>query len=302
MSKNPLWFNPLTKEETCFLDIETYNPIQFALPHDIGLVLYDKKLKKIHYKKCLLSKLIFENTELEDNVYFKNKLPIYWDKMIEDQKSKTHIYELLDNVNLCLRLNDIIEDHNIKTIIGFNVAFDYTAINRLYDRVNRNITIQRKQFKLLHKSYRDIPHKVYNGFKKVNYFDIYPYLTALLEENPDLKLEFYKFCVVNHLYTDSFKCISTGEEIFYRCFVDYDTIEQHMGLDDCIDECELWKWFLQQVKKGKLKKRMTLNTKISKTCYSKYGIYSCYRVLRELERANVDIDLEELRSIVATHY
>lgn len=302
MSKNQLWFNPLKLKEPYFLDIETYNPIQSALPHDIGMILFDKKIKKPIYQKSLLSTLIFANTELEDNVYFKNKLPIYWDKMIEDKKNKTHIYELLDNIGICLKLNDIIEDHNIKTIIGFNVAFDYNSINRLYDKVNSNISLARKQYSLLGKNYKDIPHKVYNGFKKVNYFDIYPFITALLEENMDLRLEFYTFCVVNSLYTDSLKCIASGEEAFHRCFVDFDVIEQHMGLDDCYDESELWKWFVQQIKKGKLKRKTTLNTKISKSCYSKYGIYSCYRVLRELEKANVDIDLTELKSIVATHY
>lgn len=302
MSKNKLLFNPLKVNQPVFFDIETYNSINSALPHDLALIIFNKRVNKVEYKKCLLSKLIFTNSELEDTVYFKNKLPIYWNNIILDKENKTHIYELLTNLEMCLRLNDIIEEKNIKTIIGFNISFDYVSINRLYDKVNSNISLLRKQYKVLGIKYKDIPHKIYNGFKKVNYFDIYTFLTALLEENEKLRIEFYEFCVVNHFYTESLKCICSGEEYFYRCFIDFDIIEQHMGLEDCLDEGELWKWLIQQIKRGKLKRNITLNTKISKTCYYKTGVYSIYRVLRELERVNSKIDLTELRHLVETHY
>lgn len=302
MSSNKLWVNPLKIKEPVFQDNETYNPIQNALPHDLSIVKYDRKTKKITFEKCLLSTLILTKTELKDNVFFKDKLPIYFDLMHKAKQEKKHTYELLDNLSFCLQLNDIIENQEIKTIIGFNASFDYDSTNRLYDRVNDDISLLRKNHELLKISYKDIPRKIYNGYKKVNYLDMYTMLTMLVKENKAIRLELYTFCVENHLYTDTLKCIKTSEEVFHRCFVDADTIEQHMGLQDCYDECELWKWLLQQVKKGKLKSKVTLNTKVSKANYGKYGLYSSYQVLRELEKENVDIDLSELKEIVATHF
>lgn len=307
MSKqNYLCWNPLKESRPVFVDIESYNQIQYALGHDISVVIFDKKTKAPILIKCYLSKLIFENSELEHNVYFKDKLPIYWDNIEKDNKAKTNKYELLDNENICLHLNDMIDDLKIKVIIGYNICFDYDSINRLYSCVNKNIALKRKQYRNFGIKYKNIPHRIHNGFQKINVFDLYCAITLYLEDNEEDRLEYYAFCVSNHFYSDSLKCIASGEEFVTRCFIDFDIIEQHMGIEDCLDEHNLWLWYLQKIKKHKVKRIPRLNQKNSKSCYTKNGIYNCYRVLRELEKAQdkgrfTEVDLTELKSIVATH-
>ena len=153
MKKTKLNYNIVRyKSNYAVLDIESFNEIQNARPYDISITILNNKHEKLD-TYCLLLEDIIIKPEFQENCYYKDKLGFYFVEF--DKKSNKDIKFVIGNAYKILStLNDIINKYDIKLIKGYNIGFDYSAINRLYEDVNNSIRIQKKWFKVLNKDYK----------------------------------------------------------------------------------------------------------------------------------------------------
>lgn len=106
------------------LDIETANIVEEAIAYDIGFIVADKKGNIYEEYSYMVSEMFFDNKDLLDTAYYKEKLPKYW----EDYKNgKRQIASIL---TVRKQLRDIIDKYNIKEIYAYNGYFDKTGCNR----------------------------------------------------------------------------------------------------------------------------------------------------------------------------
>lgn len=277
---NKLLINVLNyKKYYAFVDIESYNDISSALPYDISI--YIMLGDTIIEKYCILYIDVFNDDDIQNKCYYKNKIPMYeYQQHLEENKDIDFIY--LSKYEMCRKLNDIINKYDIRLIIGYNIGFDYRAINRLYTNVNNTIRRNRRRHKDFKIDYRSIPSLLKNDFKKVNYFDVWYGLTELFIKNPILYLGYARYCIENDFITDSYKSISSREEIMFKYFIDQLATEWHLGFKDVIDEIQLFKHFKQMLRTRIFDKKhiLQLNSK------AKIGIYSLDYVKRLLKQYN----------------
>lgn len=284
--KNKLPINILTyKKYYAFIDIESYNDIANALPYDISIyiMLNDEVIEKY----CILYVDCFIDDDIEKNCYFRDKIPLYeYQQHLEENKDIQFIY--LSKYDMLCKINEIFTRYNIKLIIGYNVNFDYRAINRLYTNVNNTIKRKKRRFRDLNLIYKDIPPIIKNHFTPVNYFDLYYGITELFIANELMFLQYIIFTLENDLITESFKSISSKEEHIYMFYIDMTHKEWHLGFKDIIDEIQLYKHFKQLLRTRLLNKKhfLQLNTNAKKSIYNlinikrilkKYGLYDKYK-------------------------
>ena len=283
MKKTKLNYNIVRyKSNYAVLDIESFNEIQNARPYDISITILNNKHEKLD-TYCLLLEDIITKPEFQENCYYKDKLGYYFIEF--EKKSNKNIKFVIGNAyKILTTLNDIINKYDIKLIKGYNIGFDYSAINRLYEDVNNSIRLQKKWFNTLNKDYKKMPMLVHTGFKKVNCCDIMYGFTTLLQNNINYRKEYERFCIENNYLSDSGLCISSKEDTMYKFFVDSEHNEWHMGFKDVEDEIELDKVLRQKANTKGLKNAcLTLNTKVNSSVYKNYGLYTLKRVKKELE-------------------
>lgn len=289
MKKNKLQYNAIKyKDNTMVLDVETFGTTPRV--YENGGAILDKDGKLI-YLFSILNVDVLCKREFQDNVYYKDKLPIYFYYMNNNIYNVDFI--ITDTVGMCEALNDIIHRFNIKLVKGYNIDFDYKAVNRAYSdiqynrKANKNIPFNSNKVHIK-LDYNIIPKKVHNDFKKLNCFDIMQGYTLLLETNKELRLGYEKYCVDNSLYSDSLKNISSREEDVYKYFIDATHEEAHIGFLDVLDEIELDKK-LKQFMHTKQYKNTTflLNEKVNRAVYVNNGLYTLTRVKKELKDCQV---------------
>lgn len=116
------------KKYLMVLDVETTNNIMEkgapndGLVYDIGFTITDKK-GKIYVKRSFAVKEIFDWTELMSTAYYKNKLPLYYEKLKKGIMEKASIWDIRKKIKVAM------ETFNIKEIYAYNASFDYTTLN-----------------------------------------------------------------------------------------------------------------------------------------------------------------------------
>ena len=116
------------KKYVLVIDTETTNNIfekgapNDGLVYDIGFVVTDKK-GNIYCKRSYIVSEIFDWTELMNTAYYKNKLPLYYKRLANNQILKNSIWHIKKVVK------EIIEIFNIKEIYAYNASFDITTLN-----------------------------------------------------------------------------------------------------------------------------------------------------------------------------
>lgn len=281
MKNNKLQYNVIKyKGNYAILDIESFNEIDKARPYDISLAILNNKHEIIDIY-CLLNKDIMLKPELQENCFYKDKLDYYF-LDLKDNKDKIK-FIFGNGYELCNTLNNIINDYNIKLIKGYNIDFDYKAINRYYNDINNAIRLKRKWYKELGLNYKKIPNLIHNDFKKVNCFDIMLGYTTLLQNSLTHRLGYEKFCIDNDYLSESLKNISSKEDHMYRYFINATHEEKHIGYKDVLDEIELDKKLRQFVHTRELKSStLLLNTKVDRRVYFRNGLFEINRVKQEL--------------------
>lgn len=117
------------KKYMMILDVETTNnqigvkgAKNDGLVYDIGFTIADKK-GKIYAKRSFAIKEIFDWTELMNTAYYKEKIPLYIEKIKKGLMEKISIWEARKKIRTA------IEYFNIKEVYAFNASFDYTTLN-----------------------------------------------------------------------------------------------------------------------------------------------------------------------------
>lgn len=280
---NKLPINILTyKKHYAFIDIESYNDIKSALPYDISfnIMLGDDIIKKY----CLLFIDCFEDDDIQDKCYYKDKIPLYeYQQHLEENKDIEFMY--LSKYDMCKTLNEIFTRYNIKLIIGYNVGFDYRVVNRLFTNVNNTIRRRRRRHKDFKLNYKDIDPLIKNEFSKVNYFDLWYGITELFKVNDELFCQYIEFCLKNEFMTDSYKSISSKEDYIYKFFIDLLHNEWHIGFKDVEDERVLYKHFKQLLRTRLFNKTqfLQLNTTTQKSVYSLMNVKRVLKKFGKLE-------------------
>ena len=108
--------------ETTNNQIEVKNAPNDGLVYDIGFVVADKK-GNVYAKRSFAIKEIFDWTDLMNTAYYKNKLPIYYDRIAKGQMEKISIWDARK------RIHKAMEYFNIKEVYAYNANFDYTTLN-----------------------------------------------------------------------------------------------------------------------------------------------------------------------------
>lgn len=284
--QNKLPINILNyKKYYAFIDIESYNDINYALPYDISI--YIMLGNEVIKKYCLLYIEVFNDLDKQEKCFYKDKIPQYeYQQHLKENQDIEFIY--LSKYDLCKYVNQIISTYNISLIIGYNVNFDYKAINRLYSNVNTTIKINKRRYKDFKMDYKSILPTIKNEFQKVNYLDLWYVITELFTLNDLLYLGYIEFCLQNDLLTPSSKYISSKEEHIFNYLIDATHQEYHLGFKDVIDEIQVYKHIKQLLRTRILQKKhiLKLNTKAKISIYNliyvkqllkKYDKYDLYK-------------------------
>ena len=115
------------KKYIMILDVETTNndmtsKFNDGLVYDIGFTVADKN-GKVYAKRSFVIAEIFDWTELMSTAYYKNKLPIYYDRLAKGLMKKVSIWEARKRVNKAIKI------FNIKEVYAYNANFDNTTLN-----------------------------------------------------------------------------------------------------------------------------------------------------------------------------
>ena len=117
------------KKYIMVLDVETTNnqigvknAPNDGLVYDIGFTIADKK-GNFYVKRSFAIKEIFDWKELMDTAYYKNKLPMYFEKLKKGIMEKVSIWEARK------RVKSAMEYFGITEVYAYNASFDYTTLN-----------------------------------------------------------------------------------------------------------------------------------------------------------------------------
>lgn len=116
------------KKYLMVLDVETTNNIMIkgapndGLVYDIGFTITDKK-GNIYEKQSFAVKEIFDWTELMSTAYYKNKLPLYFEKLKQGIMKKASIWDIRKIIK------QVMEKFKINEVYAYNASFDYTTLN-----------------------------------------------------------------------------------------------------------------------------------------------------------------------------
>lgn len=125
------------KKYIMVLDVETTNNdmtsnFNDGLVYDIGFTIIDKN-GKMYAKRSFAIKEIFDNKELMNTAYYKNKLPKYYEKLKKGLMEKISIWEARK------RIHKAIEYFNIKEFWAYNANFDYTTLNNTVRYLSKSL-------------------------------------------------------------------------------------------------------------------------------------------------------------------
>ena len=115
------------KKYIMVLDVETTNndmtsKFNDGLVYDIGFGIYDLK-GNVYCERSYCIKEIFEDKNLMNSAYYKEKLPKYYEEL---KQGKREIKTILETRKI---IKQAIEFFNIKEVYAYNANFDNTTLN-----------------------------------------------------------------------------------------------------------------------------------------------------------------------------
>ena len=112
------------------LDTETLG-LQDRRIYDLGYLIYDTADGSTLKMRDYIIKQVYDNPDLMNSAYYKNKLPIYEQRLADGYCKKCYWGTALKTL-----LNDI-KNYQVDGIYAYNSKFDERAINETCKRFNR---------------------------------------------------------------------------------------------------------------------------------------------------------------------
>jgi len=192
------------------LDTETANDIESPFVYDVGFAVIDEN-GNFYEKFSFVNADIFNDSELMDSAYYKDKIPQYIEDIAKGHRNVATL-EYIESV-----LKYICNKYHTKTFVAHNARFDYKSLSTT---------------------------KRYQTTSKQRFF--FPYGSTFIDTLKLARLaykdntEYHDFCVDNNYLTKYGKNRYTAE-ILYR-FITGSTEfqEEHKGLDDAEIEAEIF--------------------------------------------------------------
>ena len=203
------------------LDVETANGFSKPLIYDMGFAITDKK-GNIYQKFSFVIEEIFDNKELMDTAYYKEKVPVYLEKIANGETIKVKYLEMREVFLKCL------EVYRVDMVAAYNLNFDMRALRttteKLYGKGKRFLTSE---------------------YKDIDLMCIWSFACEVLYSRPS----FINFIDKHNLMTEKGNPL-TNAEVGYRYISgDLEFEEAHRGLQDVEIECQiLAKCFAQKKK------------------------------------------------------
>lgn len=191
--------------ETTNNQIGVKNAPNDGLVYDLGFTVTDKK-GNIYAKRSFAIKEVFNDKNLMNTAYYKNKLPLYYDKITKRQMEVVSIWEARK------RVKTAIEYFNINEIYAYNASFDFTTLNN---------------------TVRYISGSGYRWF--------FPYGTQICDiwNIACQVLGTQKTFQWENIRNDNNNLITNAERMFAYMSQDLDFEEEHTGLADALIETQI---------------------------------------------------------------
>jgi hypothetical protein len=210
--------------ETAPIDntIESVEP-KNMLVYDLGYMIVDKQ-GNIYKQESLIIKEIFFNNDLMRSAYYYNKVPLYFDSIINQES------EVVDFATAKKRFFKDFYSYGCKACVAYNARFDFYALH---------VTSQ----KILGNYFFPYDFEVWDALKMAR---------DIMKQRPTYK----RFCEHHNFMTRHKKPQPQMKaETVYRYITNNPNfIESHTGLQDTAIEKEIFTFCLRQHKK--MRKRL----------------------------------------------
>ena len=208
-----------------FIDTETVMSLQYAMPFDIGYIVYDNiNDKELKSGTCLVRKFV-NNKYIMLSSWSANKYERHYKPLLNTKTKDTKV----ESVKVISEyFTKLIKKYNIKYMVAHNGGFDKRVLGKLFK-----------------------DSKVYNPFEKLDLID-----TMEMSYKPISTTKKYeKFCIENKdilieketgleskFLTKNNRVKTTAESIYSFIMKNISFSENHTGLEDIKIELEIFKY------------------------------------------------------------
>jgi hypothetical protein len=208
------------------VDVETANSTEQALTYDLGFSVCDKQGRVYESRSYAISdiffdeKKIFNNRELMDSAYYKEKLPQYFDGI------RSGAWKVSPLLTVRKEIHQLMEEYNINVVCAYNCHFDKNALNTTLRYVTKS---------------------------SLRWF--FPYGTEfyciwnMACQTICKQKGFLRFCFENGLYSKSGNCKTNAETVWAYMTQNPSFEEKHTGLEDVKIEVQIMARCFRQHKK-----------------------------------------------------
>lgn len=202
------------------LDTETAGGLSYPLPYDFSYQIVKGKNMDVVVRRAFVIREVYDNKELMDTAYYKEKIPLYEKRLKTGEAKKVSQYTARK-----IFLEDC-KKYHVKELYAYNMMFDYRACNNLIRFVSKN-------------RYRwFFPRR----------FKLYC-IWAMSADAFLASRKYYEMAVNKGWFTEKGNVISNAECAFRFCSGQELFEEEHIGIDDVEIETEILRFCLQSHKK-----------------------------------------------------
>lgn len=209
------------------LDVETAGGFDNPQVYDIGYAITDKR-GRIYETRSFLIKEIWENKQLMSGAYYANKIPLYIEKLKNNEITVKSFSEMR------LEMLELMKKYNVKVLSAYNSNFDTNALQNTFRVLTKNSTV-----KFLSEEFKDIEIMC---------------IWCLACQTIYTQKGFRQMAINNGWLTDA-NNFKTSAEIGHRFLTgELEFEEEHTGLADVLIEIGIMAYSYRQNKKLRTKK------------------------------------------------
>ena len=210
------------------LDTETIGNFGKPLVHDVGFVIVDKNFTILYKDRILVE-------ELHKKALWLLNSNSFYSERKKDYEMARKTEKIMPWAKISKHMADMIRHYHVGTVSAYNLQFDYRALKYTDDFFSDNhiskILDEKSKYKLC----------IYNLACE----------TILNTEN------YHNFAKAHNLISEKGNYKTNAESAYQYITGNTEYIEKHTSLSDSLDEMEILKYIVRNVKK----------------CDKKYGLY-----------------------------